>query len=596
MCGIAGILDFQKKINNPIQLIKKLNVLNKSRGPDNNNIWTDKDQKIFFGHTRLSIIDLSNKGCQPFFSIDKKITLIFNGEIYNYKELKKILIEKNYNFFSNSDTEVILHSYSEWGMKFINKLRGMFAISIWDDNIKKLILIKDQFGIKPLYYSIDNKIFCFSSSIKSLINSKIVSDKKSPTSYTNYLLWGNTIDPDTIYEKIKSVEKGTYVVIDEYNNVVIKKYTDLIETIQNVNRIVFKNTNEAKSYLKEIIHETVNAHLVSDVNLGVALSSGLDSNLILDNIEVTHLKNIQALTVDFNIDGSVTDEKKIAKEFSLKKNIKHKIFNLNNLDINSELNSFFKEMDTPTNDGFNTYVLSKFAKQNDTKVLLTGVGADELFSGYPSFYRAKNYLYILKLLANLNFNQIPKKTLLFLSQKFNFNSKFSEIFNVKSLLDLFLLTRRVFLNDEIKDILNEYKIENKSYIANPTIIDPNFNNMSINEQLMYLEIEYYLCPKLLKDSDWSSMSNSIELRTPFVDWKFFNNYLKLFKSNIKIDKKFVYETFKETLPTDLKDRKKSSFGIPHNYLLNKLNININSKHNLKKWSLASLDNYFNYNK
>ena len=593
MCGITGILDFKKKIKDPLLLINKLNELNKSRGPDDRGTWSNNDKNIFFGHTRLSVIDLTKNGKQPFLSYDKKISLIFNGEIYNFKDLKKILIQKNYIFASNTDTEVILHSYIEWGIDFIDKLRGMFSIAIWDENLKKLFLIRDQFGIKPLYYSADSNFFCFSSSIKSLINSKLVSNKRSSKSLTNYLLWGNTKDPDTIYDKIKSVEKGTYVVVDQNNNFFIKRYSDLIENIQNIEGYNFSNKNEAKSYLKEIIYETVNYHLNSDANLGLALSSGLDSNLILDNIKPEFNEKIKTLTVDFNIDGTIKDEIEIAKKFSLEKKIFHKVVNLDQLNIKQELKYFFNEMDTPSNDGFNTYILSKLAKDNNVKVLLTGIGADEIFMGYPSFNRAKKYLNILKLISKFNYKKMPKKTVAYFVKKFNFNPKNSEIFDIKSLLDLFLLSRRLFLDDEVKEILYEYQQDIDNNRLPPLTVHQDFYKLETNQQLMYLEIEHYLCPKLLKDSDWASMANSVELRTPFVDWEFFKKYLKLFKSNVTVDKKFIYETFKNSLPKELENRKKSGFGIPHNYLLKEIGHKTYSKNGLKDWSLVSLKNYFN---
>ena len=593
MCGITGILDFKKKIKDPLLLINKLNELNKSRGPDDRGTWSNNDKNIFFGHTRLSVIDLTKNGKQPFLSYDKKISLIFNGEIYNFKDLKKILIQKNYIFASNTDTEVILHSYLEWGINFIDKLRGMFSIAIWDENLKKLFLIRDQFGIKPLYYSADSNFFCFSSSIKSLINSKLVSNKRSSKSLTNYLLWGNTKDPDTIYDKIKSVEKGTYVVVDQNNNFFIKRYSDLIENIQNIEGYNFSNKDEAKSYLKEIIHETVNYHLNSDANLGLALSSGLDSNLILDNIKPEFNEKIKTLTVDFNIDGSIKDEIEIAKKFSLEKKIFDKVVNLDQLNIKQELKYFFNEMDTPSNDGFNTYILSKLAKDNNVKVLLTGIGADEIFMGYPSFNRAKKYLNILKLISKFNYKKMPKKTIAYFIKKFNFNPKNSEIFDIKSLLDLFLLSRRLFLDDEVKEILYEYQQDIDNNRLPPLAVHQDFYKLETNQQLMYLEIEHYLCPKLLKDSDWASMANSVELRTPFVDWEFFKKYLKLFKSNVTVDKKFIYETFKKSLPKELENRKKSGFGIPHNYLLKEMGHKTYSKNGLKDWSLLSLKKYFN---
>ena len=593
MCGISGIIDFKKKLTNPLEKIISLNLFNKRRGPDDEGIWVDNEKKVFLGHRRLSIIDLSKNGHQPFISNEGKISLVFNGEIYNFKELKKILIEKNYKFKSKTDTEVILYSYIEWGIECVHKFRGMFAIAIWDDNIKKLHLIRDPFGIKPLYYFKNNDLFYFSSSIKSLITCEVISKKKSNTSLINYMLWGNTVDPDTIYEEILSVEKGQYITLNQNMNLEKKKYYNLMENIQNIEPGSFKNINEAREYLKEIIKETVNYHLISDVNTGIALSSGLDSNLILANINNKYINNVESLTVDFNIDGTVQDELKIAKQHAFKKSINNKSLNLNQIDIKKELSFFHTNMDTPTNDGFNTLVLSKLAKNNNIKVLLTGIGADEIFMGYPTFKRASKYLYILKLLSKLNFNNSPKKIVLFLSNFFNYNPKYSEIFNIKNPIDIYTLSRRLFVDAEIKEILFEKEKEFNGRKLSTRINQPNLDSLNTNAQLMFLEMEYYLCPKLLKDTDWTSMAYSVEVRTPFVDSVFFNKYLRLFKSKFKIDKKFIYETFKDVLPSALARRKKSGFGIPHEYLNKQLNTKNQFKSNLKEWSMNNLNQYLN---
>ena len=366
-----------------------------------------------------------------------------------------------------------------------------------------------------------------------------------------------------------------------------------MENIQNIEPGSFKNINEAREYLKEIIKETVNYHLISDVNTGIALSSGLDSNLILANINNKYINNVKSLTVDFNIDGTVQDELKIAKQHAFKKSINNKSLNLNQIDIKKELSFFHTNMDTPTNDGFNTLVLSKLAKNNNIKVLLTGIGADEIFMGYPTFKRASKYLYILKLLSKLNFNNSPKKIVLFLSNFFNYNPKYSEIFNIKNPIDIYTLSRRLFVDAEIKEILFEKEKEFNGRKLSTRINQPNLDSLNTNAQLMFLEMEYYLCPKLLKDTDWTSMAYSVEVRTPFVDSVFFNKYLRLFKSKFKIDKKFIYETFKDVLPSALASRKKSGFGIPHEYLNKQLNTKTRFKSNLKEWSMNNLNQYLN---
>jgi asparagine synthase (glutamine-hydrolysing) len=239
MCGISGGFNyFNKKINlrSSIEKIVKLQHL---RGPDDNDIWESLDKKVCFGHNRLSIIDLSKNGKQPFVSADKKFIISFNGEIYNYRELKNELIIKGVIFKSDSDTEVLIESYKYWGIDFLNKLRGMFAFAIWDTLNKKLILARDPFGIKPLYYT-NKSCFYFASEVKSLLSLKNISLEISNQGLANYYLWGNMQDPFTLYKDIKSLEMGTCLLIDEKGNQNTIKYADFKKTIIESDQLKFK--------------------------------------------------------------------------------------------------------------------------------------------------------------------------------------------------------------------------------------------------------------------------------------------------------------------------------------------------------------------
>ena len=213
MCGISGIFNFKKKFINQQLIVQKIVKFQNRRGPDKSSIWESQCKKVIFGHNRLSIIELSNKGDQPFISLDQNLVITYNGEIYNFKDLKKELIENKVKFKSNSDTEVIIEGYKFWGLDFLQKLRGMFAFAIWDKKNQKLILARDPFGIKPLYYINYNNVFYFASQIKSLLLINDIKFNISNAGLLSYYSWGNLQEPLTLYKEIKSLEKGTFVSI-----------------------------------------------------------------------------------------------------------------------------------------------------------------------------------------------------------------------------------------------------------------------------------------------------------------------------------------------------------------------------------------------
>ena len=601
MCGISGIFNYSNKYFNGQPVIKKINDIQSDRGPDDNGIFESNNKKIIFGHTRLSIIDLSKDAKQPFISKDEDYILTFNGEIYNYKELKNELIKMNVSFKSNSDTEVLVESYKMWGTKCLDKLRGMFAFALWDKKKNILFLARDPFGIKPLYYSNIGGIFYFASQIKSLLSIKEISKTKNNESVFNYYLWGNILEPSTIHKDIMSLEKGSYKIININGSIQNFNYANIKESILKSENFTFKNKLESQEYLKEIIDDTVKVHQISDVPVQILLSAGIDSNAILASTNNTFKENLTSLTVDFGYDNN--DETYLASLSSRNNNIKHNIEKISVNESEDLLKKFFKKMDSPTNDGFNSFSASYAAKKSKKKVLLTGVGGDELFSGYPSFNRIPKITKIMNMLpSNINLkNFYLSKFEKFLKNN-RLNTKIAGLFKYgKSVDKAFLLQRSLFLPEEIQEILlsnqNQLNI-NQLNIFNSIEDDvKGFENMRIS--IIYLEIKYYLCAKLLKDIDWTSMSNSIEMRTPLVDWIFFKKIIPLIKSNIKIGKKDLFNCYSEKLPMEIYKRKKTGFSIPHKKLLNQYtNSNYRFKYSkpIKDWSIFCFKNYLSYEK
>ena len=599
MCGISGIFNITQKSLEAKSIIENILKIQNTRGPDDQNIWFSDCDKITFGHNRLSIIDLSKEASQPFISLDKNFIITFNGEIYNYKELKNVLMQNNVKFKSNSDTEVILEAYKFWGTSFVAKLRGMFAFAIWDKIENKLLLARDPFGIKPIYFTKKENVFYFASQVKSILSIKNLSFVKSKKSMLDYFLWGNIQEPNTLYENINSLEKGSIKIISHNGAEQNIQYANIKDTFINTEGSFFKNENHLNEKLSELISETVNYHQIADVPVTYLLSAGIDSSVILASLDDNLKKNNSALTLDFNYTGK-NDETLLAKKTAELNKIKHNVIKINSYEIEDLINIYYKSMDLPTNDGLNNFLVSRIASKNNSKVIVSGVGADELFYGYPSFKQIP----LLNKLSNFFPNKkiINKNFLLLfyhLFSKIKINTKYSGVLSYgRKLNSAYMLQRCIFMPNEFEDLVSKKVIEEK---FNELQLYSELNNdldgfEDENLSIMYLEIKYYLCSKLLRDADWASMSNSVELRTPFVDWFFFKDLMKILKSNFRISKKNMINCFKEKIPKELYNRKKTGFNIPHKKYFNKISNKKIEYSPLKDWSILNYKKYLEYEK
>ena len=593
MCGISGIYNCSDRNINANKIIENIIKLQDKRGPDDRGMWQSTCKKTTFGHNRLSIIDLTDKARQPLVSKDNSLVITFNGEIYNYKEIRNELSKNNILFKSNSDTEVILESYKYWGIEFVKKLRGMFAFAIWDNNKKKLLLARDPFGIKPLYYFKKNNILFFASQVKSILSIDNISFEKSGRSVLDYYLWGNIREPLTLYKDIYSLERGTVKIFDSKLNENSYEYANIKDAIHNSKKTNFKNESELNEKLNYLIRDTVNYHQVSDVPVTFLLSSGIDSNILLAASKKKINTNFNAMTLDFS---EKLKESPLAKVGSKMSNIDHIIEKVDDNEIAELISQYYKYMDMPTNDGLNNYVVSYFAKKKGSKVLISGVGGDELFSGYPSFKRIPIMRKISKVIPNnKNIQKILYDITYKILSKFNKNTKYAGVLKYShNTFDSFMLQRCVFTPEEIADLINTKIIDEEmsdlELQQQKELNDKDFENEQL--KIMYFEIKYYLCSKLLRDSDWASMANSVELRTPFVDWFFFNELLPLLKSNIKISKKNMLDSFKGQAPLELYNRKKTGFAIPYKQYFKKVS-GIKNKYTdpIKDWSILSYEKY-----
>lgn len=599
MCGIAGIFSYgtnAKKVD-ALELSSIRDAM-RSRGPDSSGQWISDKASIGLAHTRLSIIDLTNESNQPFHSNNNRYVIVFNGEIYNYVELRKGLESKGIKFRSNSDTEVLIELFIEYGPKMCNYLRGMFAFAIWDKYESKLFLARDSFGIKPLYLYDDGQLFRFCSQIKPLVNQSHKSLEAEPAGVLGYWLWGNIPEPFSIYKKIHSFAPGTSLTIDGVGRIVKTKYCSLCD-------IFIQGASNDLEYLnlESAISDTVKHHLVSDVPVGVFLSAGIDSS-VLSAIAVSMKSNLRTITLGFEeYVGTDNDETLIAKELANRLGTKHQTVWIKKRDFELLADEYFSSMDMPSSDGLNVWLISRLTKHLGLKVALSGIGADEFFGGYPSFKQIPLITKYIKFLGcSPSFARSLRRISAPLLGKFT-SIKYSGLLEYGSSWEGAYLLRRGFLMP-----WEEKKILNLEPSLSRALIKEGFEKLieSQKEQekdllelgrldspyliVSYLEANNYMKNRLLRDADWASMTNSLEIRVPFIDKNLVSYLAGCAARKRPYSKKDLAQAPQNKILNSIITRPKTGFTVP----VKNWSINANLKNNergLINWTIYSRQQY-----
>jgi asparagine synthase (glutamine-hydrolysing) len=568
MCGLIGEVNFDNSILNVNQFKSNIDFL-KNRGPDDTGYWKFKNI-IQLGFRRLSIVDPGSRSNQPMLNDENKISIVFNGEIYNFKEIKSNLEKKKIIFKTESDTEVILALYSNEGPDGLKKLRGMFSIAICDLDKKKVFFLRDPFGIKPLYYFYNQKKFIFSSTVKSLLSFEIIKKKICKESLNFFYFFGSVKENQTIIEKVKSFEPGYLYEVDFDNNFSKKKLFDIGE--------IFSVKQKVNLSIKEHFEKNLLKHAQSDVPVAILLSGGLDSSAILSYL-IEKKIDVTPFTLGFEeFKGIEDDEITTSEKFCKLLGIKHNKIYLSNDEILDDLENFFKNMDQPSYDGLNTYLITKFLNNKNFKVAISGLGADELLGGYNTFIRMR-FLHHLKFLYN---SSLFKKFINFINKIFKKN-KYIIFF---ALLSKYNNPYQIYLLLRSKKN-NLHKIE-KKYLESILTEKTEYSEMSLNDLTSLLEIKIYMKNQLLKDADWAGMSNSVEVRVPFVDYDFLEA-LKKSKFKINNGKKFFFKNL-FNIPEFIIRKKKTGFNVPYKQIVDMYNKKYRT--NFENWSEICLKEYF----
>jgi asparagine synthase (glutamine-hydrolysing) len=570
MCGIVGILTFKSSI--PAGVLEQATRSLKHRGPDDSGtILIEETQpqpmQLGLGHRRLSILDLSPLGHQPMHDPATGNWIVFNGEIYNFRELRKELQELGVEFKSNSDTEVILASYRVWGEPCLTRLGGMFAFALWDAQRKRLLLARDPMGIKPLYYFQSPQTFIFASEVRTLLQTGLMPRKADSTGVLSYLTFGSVSEPWTIVEGIQSLPAGHLLTVENGSISSREYWNPLPSSTGDESNASSGNGMAWEDQLPAILRNAVMSHLVSDVPVGVFLSGGIDSSAL---VAVLSQNGIQANTFSLVFAEEEFDEGQYSREVARRFRTEHHEIPVSQKDTLSMLPEALCAMDQPTIDGFNTYLVSTKTREAGVKVALTGLGADEMFAGYSNFRRVprmERFSERFQRLPMLAQRSLSAAVALF-GGKGDRSRKLAELAaGHDSIVHPYFLVRMLFAEPERKALFSSL-----DYIAARQSVD-RVLQQSVTEsrsldpvnRVSYLESKFYMRNTLLRDSDFMSMAHGLELRVPFLDRMLVEACFRIpGKEKLRGDlpKGLLLSSLGVELPREIVNRPKRGFTLP----------------------------------
>lgn len=565
MCGIAGIFSYRDNgiaVNQSELLRMRDHMI--TRGPDGAGVWLDAKARIGLAHRRLAILDLTENGAQPMSTPDGQLRIVFNGEIYNYRELRDQLKGKGYVFFSGTDTEVLLYAYREFGQSMVDQLRGMFAFAIWDEKKRGLFLARDHFGIKPLYYHDDGKTLRIASQVKAVLAGGGIDAQPEPAGHVGFFLWGNVPEPYTLYRNLFALPAGHTLWIDQSGPRVPHKYFDVAEELGKAADT--KTEGHAADILREALRDSVRHHLIADVPVGVFLSSGMDS-ATLTALASEEINQVHAVTLGFDeYRDSPADEVPLARKIAAHYGCTHHISNISRHDFDEELPAILHAMDQPSIDGVNTYFVARAAQRAGLKVALSGLGGDELLGGYPSFRQIPELVPLLRpfsLVPGLGrFMRMVSAPLV----KRSASPKYASLFEYGgSYGGAYLLRRGLFMPWELPQFLDgEFVREGWATLQPIVRLDEWLKPIgSPHAKVAAMELTLYMRNMLLRDSDWAGMAHSLEIRTPIVDIALFRALASHLSDSVNpLTKRHLGGVPKRSLPDEILNRPKTGFSIP----------------------------------
>ncbi|MFC4261253.1 asparagine synthase (glutamine-hydrolyzing) [Ferruginibacter yonginensis] len=546
MCRIAGIYN-NSWTNEQLQAsVQQMCDVLQHGGPDDGGIYNATNAALVLGNRRLALLDLTSAGHQPM-HYQQRYTITYNGELYNFTTLKNELIGLGHTFSNHTDTEVILAAFAQWHTAAFAKFNGMFAFALWDAVTQELFLVRDKMGIKPLYYALENEALYFASEVRAFAS---LSFLQAP--FTNapiyQMAYGFIPEPFTTKAAVKMLPKGCYL------KMAIASGT---HSIQNYYFLPFGNgltqSAIAEQEIKNSVTNAVARQQIADAPLGVFLSGGIDSSILALLAANNRTQPLHTLSIYF--DDAQYSEQPFQQLIADTIKSEHHPILLKEADFHAYFETVLHAMDMPSCDGINTWFISKFAKEQGLKAVLSGIGADELFGGYPSFHRIQKAMHLQSLPAG-----VLKNVGKFAGQKYNRIG----YLKIKDIRGLYLFLRGHFAPDEIAAHLGAYEADVWKVLEQYSVM-PQLENMDSKNVASWLELTIYMKNQLLRDADVMSMANSIEIRVPFLDDAVVNTALQI-EASVKYagtkPKQILINSFNDILPTAIWDRPKMGFSFP----------------------------------
>lgn len=579
MCGIAGIFAYSDSgsvVDREALLRMREHMAN--RGPDGAGLWLHGQGRVGLAHRRLAILDLGEGGAQPMATADGRLRIVFNGEIYNHRELRERLKARGHVFASHSDTEVLLHAYREYGQDMVTHLRGMFAFALWDEDKQGLFLARDHFGIKPLYYYDDGKTFRLASQVKALLAGG-VETQVEPAGRVGFYLWGNVPEPYTLYRDLLALPAGHSLWLDRHGPRAPRRYFDVAEEL---GLAAEARVDDAQAALGDALRDSVAQHLIADVPVGLFLSSGLDSTTVAA-IASEGSDKPRAITLGFDeFKGSARDEVPLARIAAAHCGCEHHVEFIARRDFDEALPALLQAMDQPSIDGINTYFVARAAHRAGLKAALSGVGGDELLGGYPSFRQIPGLVSGVRPLAALpglgRFMRLLSAPWLsrFTSPKYAGLLEYGGSYG-----GAYLLRRGLYMPWELPRFLDgELVKEGWAKLQPVSSLDAWLQPVaSGHARVAAMEMSVYMCNMLLRDADWAGMAHGLEIRTPMVDIDLFRALAPFIASSRPPTKAMLGVVPSRTLPPAILDRPKTGFAVPMREWLDE-----KTKGGLRGWS------------
>jgi len=569
MCGIAGICAYHDAARDIER--SELGAMSdhmRRRGPDGNGIWVAGDERTGFAHRRLAIIDLSDTGRQPMQTEDGRFVITFNGEIYNYKELRSSLKAAGYRFRTESDTEVMLHLYAHRGIEMVRELRGMFAFALWDARERVLVLARDPYGIKPLYYSDDGHSVRFASQVKALLATGAIARDVDPAGAVGFYLFGSVPEPFTTFRAIRSVPSGATIVVDRNGPGSPRPFYSIAQIYRAAEQHE-RSESDAGATVREALLDSVRNHLVADVPVGAFLSSGVDSGALVGLMRDAGAQSITTVTVGFDeFRGLPQDETPLAAEVAHLYGTQHSTRIVTRTEFEADMPRIIEAMDQPSIDGINTWFVAKAARELGLKVAVSGLGGDELFGGYPSFRNLPRWVRMMALPSRL---PLPQPLLRGLAARavgmLGAHPKAAGMLEYGgSYAGAYLLNRGLFMPWELGAVLDpETVVQGLERLMPLAMIDAQLEPRPHTSfaRVATLESSFYMRNQLLRDTDWASMAHSLEVRVPLVDSVLLTRLAPLaVRIRMRAGKRLLAGAPSRPLPDVVANRAKTGFATP----------------------------------